>query len=152
MTCHPNNINKKLLALLGLDMKNVIAVDISMRPGEPPKITVDCLLTADPMGEHDVQVFKLQPIDPPPPLDLDTTCQAAMQRVQKVIAKSTQAASTDVARGFLASRHALGVPIRWEHLQCLGERERQCYVELQPLDDSEPSYVLYRTLALQGIA
>lgn len=87
MTPHrlADDANTQILRALGINLKNITAADISLRPGELPRLMVDCL--ADPHTMvHEVLAFDLVPRNQPAPtptpaLDLDAMCAAAQDRL-----------------------------------------------------------------------
>jgi hypothetical protein len=84
--------NTQILRALGITQQNIVAADLSLRPGEWPRITVDCL--ADPAAmQHEVLAFDLVPREKPAPaprqpLDLDAMCAAARERLSTATACS----------------------------------------------------------------
>ncbi len=76
--------NTQILRAFGITQQRVVAADLSLRPGKPPRFMVDCI--ADPHTMlHEVLAFDLVPRpcqpEPTPALDLDAMCAAAQQRI-----------------------------------------------------------------------
>ena len=76
--------NTQILRAFGITQQNVLGADLTLRPGQLPRFTVDCL--ADPHTMlHEVLAFDLVPRppkpEPAPALDLDAMCAAAQQRI-----------------------------------------------------------------------
>lgn len=76
--------NTQILRAFGITQQRVVAADLSLRPGQPPRFMVDCV--ADPHTMlHEVLAFDLVPRPPKPEpaseLDLDAMCAAAQQRI-----------------------------------------------------------------------
>lgn len=84
MTARDQEANMQILRALGITQRRVVAVDLSLRPGQPPRLMLDCV--ADPRTMlHEVLAFDLVPRPPQPAviaaLDLDALCAAAQQRI-----------------------------------------------------------------------
>ncbi|WP_462387252.1 hypothetical protein [Acidovorax sp. Q11] len=84
MTARDQDPNMQILRALGITQRRVVAVDLSLRPGQPPRLMLDCV--ADPRTMlHEVLAFDLVPRppmpEPAPALDLDAMCAAAKQRI-----------------------------------------------------------------------
>lgn len=84
--------NQALLRALGITQPNVVALQLSMHPRQPPTVTLDCLIDAAAL-EHEASHFELvlreepKPTpEPRPALDLDALCAAARQRVANTVA------------------------------------------------------------------
>ncbi len=76
--------NTQILRAFGITQQRVVAADLSLRPGMPPRFMVDCI--ADPHTMlHEVLAFDLVPRppqpEPAPALDLDAVCTAAQLRI-----------------------------------------------------------------------
>ncbi len=83
-TRYEKNTNTQILRAFGITQQRVVAADLSLRPGQPPRFMVDCI--ADPHTMlHEVLTFDLVPRppepEPAPALDLDAMCTAAQQRI-----------------------------------------------------------------------
>ena len=97
-----NQTNKALLRVLGLaDIEHITAVDIAMRPGELPQVTVQMLCPAVDPKEYS-EVFRLiAPIkprtQPRPAFDLDAMCDRAQERLRNEIDYACADAITQLA-------------------------------------------------------
>ena len=83
---HDIRSNIAVCEALGIDIKNVVAVDINLRPDSPPLVQITRMLTANHYAKTRQQ-FELRAIGPaePTPMDLDALCAKAMKRVHKAI-------------------------------------------------------------------
>ena len=84
MIARDQDANMQILRAFGITQQRVVAADLSLRPGMPPRFMVDCI--ADPHTMlHEVLAFDLVPRppkpEPAPALDLDAMCAAAQQRI-----------------------------------------------------------------------
>lgn len=78
-----------VLKALGIAGSNICAVDISLRPNEPPRVTIDRLIDAGAML-HEVTPFKLvldqaEPLPPLPAPSLDDLEARARESIQRFI-------------------------------------------------------------------
>lgn len=79
------DVNTQLLRVLGITQKNTTGVDITVRPSEFPRVTIDCLIDARTML-HEVSHFDLVLREeatpaPRPAFDLDALCAQARTRL-----------------------------------------------------------------------
>lgn len=84
MIARDQDVNMQILRAFGITQQRVVAADLSLRPGQPPRLMLDCV--ADPRTMlHEVLAFDLVPRPPKPEpataLDLDAMCAAAQQRI-----------------------------------------------------------------------
>lgn len=110
-TVRIKDANAQVLRAFGITQKNIVAADISLRPGQLPRFMVDCL--ADPATMlHEVLAFDLVPREPvreaPAPLDLDALCAAARTRLTAEVQHSASMALADQHRESAAIRARMG--------------------------------------------
>lgn len=115
--------NTQILRALGITQQNIVAADLSLRPGEWPRITVDCL--ADPAAmQHEVLAFDLVPREEPAPaprqpLDLDAMCAAARER----LATATACCAIDELKAWRKESRAIQQRVH----AALDRRRREAY-------------------------
>lgn len=80
-----NQTNQDVLAFLGLDAENVTAVDIELRPGEPPVVRVCQLIPGAKVVKTLHREYALIPKDEDQPLDLDALCSLARTAVSVTV-------------------------------------------------------------------
>jgi len=96
---------------LGIDIKEVVGVDIKMRPDSLPRVQITRVLTDNHYAKTRQQ-FELRAIGPaePAPLDLDAMCAKAIKRVRKTIKRCAEQQRKQISDSFFLLRLRLTPP------------------------------------------
>ena len=97
-----------LFHVLGIPLKNCTVIDISGRPGELPKVTLQMVPLPGSITETR-QLFELRPIGQPEaePLDLEAMAADAAARVVRQIDKSADEARAAISKAFKRANRRL---------------------------------------------
>ena len=98
-----DKVNTALLKLLGINHRHLVGVDISMKPGTPPLVTLQQVLyEAPPVGDELAQrTVHLQVVDVTEthtPFDVRTACALALARIHKCTEQQAKQARAAIWR------------------------------------------------------